>query len=137
MHIIDVSRLDPGEYRVEHIRGHAVYVVHKSKSVWNVFAMDTRDGKIQMPDLQWWRPSGYWCANFGPTTTNGKITSSSRFRCADSVTEMWSWYFTVWQWDMDGHWIQSAGVPTFDDLPSPPFEQKNDRIYVLRGLSRR
>ncbi len=134
MHIFDVSRLNPGEYRVERINGRVAYIVHKPDQTWRVFAFDERDGKVPMPDVHWWRRSGYSCADFGLTTTNGKVTATSRFRCADPIPEYWEWYFSVWQWDIDGHIVERAGSPVFEDLPRPQFEQRNDHIYILRGL---
>jgi hypothetical protein len=133
-HAIDITGLAKGNYRVSRIGSHVIYIVHKADDSWNAFSIPLRENKVEMPDIHWWRRSGSFCNDFSPTMTGGLIATNSRFRCADIVPENMEWWFSAWQWDIDGHWIPKPGSTPFDDMPRAKFELNGDRMYIRQPL---
>ena len=103
---MDLSQLQPGR---PEIRDHPLYGkmfgefswsvlvlkhAHGKVSVWDI---PTRDGKVAMPDIRWWRPF-YVCASF--VLSARAAGESVRFHCTDAeVPDFWR---GEWQWSESG-----------------------------------
>jgi hypothetical protein len=72
------------------------------------YSLPTRDGKVSMPDLNWWRDPIYMCDSFGPVLSQ-PATRLSTFECADSAVP--EWWKPRWRWSIQGQpLVDDAGI---------------------------
>ena len=81
-----------------------------SVSAWDI---PTKDGRVGMPDYEWWRPM-YPCSAFGPSIVDGSIDESSYIQCHDPETP--EWWARRWRWSLSGRAVQDG----MEDLPATP-----------------
>lgn len=114
---IDVSKMQAGESQLlDHplkgdlnggYRWSILLIKHQDGSL-NAWDVPSREGKIGMPDIHWWRPF-YACESFGVTrpVQGGRAVLT----CSDATLPSEYWR-AEWQWTPDG----KAQGQSVDDL---------------------
>lgn len=107
---IDISQLKPGQ---PELRKHPLHEDLHGGFTWSVLLLrhadgkisawdvPTNDGKVDMPDIHWWRPL-YACEKFELTAVSSDDTA--HFHCTDSEAPSDDWR-AAWQWNEFGEAI--------------------------------
>jgi len=77
---IDIATLRPGSFIEQELETSRVFVLRDFDSRIYVFTVPFWDGAYWLPQFDWSHPA-IACADFGPDTTEGKMTEGGAFRC--------------------------------------------------------
>jgi len=88
-----VSNLEPGSFLVRPFAEDPVtssLLQKKWRGEFRALTVPVEDGKVVMPDVHWWRSSGYTCTEFRPDIhENGRLLRDGAIRCHDPETLPW------------------------------------------------
>ena len=101
---IDISDLEPGEYRYHNSEGRgwlevSWLIIRNYSGEIYVYAVPRHKGKYFMPDITWFRWGGL-CDEFAPEVVNGKLKENGVSRCYDEGIGEWA--SGEWRWSLDG-----------------------------------
>jgi hypothetical protein len=76
-----------------------LYITHDESGSIRAFSVPLKEGKVAMPDREWYRAPIYLCADFGITPST-PVTVESIWACHDAESpEFWR---PRWRWGIDG-----------------------------------
>ncbi|MDH5179208.1 MAG: hypothetical protein OEZ39_00525 [Gammaproteobacteria bacterium] len=101
--------------------GSAWLIIKDRNSAFHVFTLPTDEGKVLLPDLQWFRFAGS-CAQFRPELEQGRLKPGGVIRCHDPQYTTDS----AWRWTYQGKSLVE-GTP---DLPKQRFGVEGDYLII-------
>jgi len=128
---LEVEPPSPGTYAQHDVGRARILLIREPGGILSVFLVPLTDGKVMLPDVQWWRPA-HRCSDFRPETTDGSINADSVFECHDP--EVRSWSGISWRWAIDGRHIRGSREVQVADLMPVKYEEKWGRIRIYRSV---
>lgn len=131
---VDVSLMQPGEIITYDRVGEGTnssgvrYLIYLDYAGdFRVFLVPLSSGKVNMPDLRWWR-WGHLCEDFGPEIQDSKVVEGSIFRCR-SPHNGGEWFDNEWRWSLDG---TNLGEQT-DDMQLVDYSLEGRHLILHKG----
>jgi hypothetical protein len=126
---LKINALGPGEYAYFDAGSNGRWsenhflVIRQLDGAFDVFVLQTREGKFLMPDFHWWSSSGT-CAQLSLPLPAGRLAPNGEIRCLDESPDGGN--NDSWRWTYKGKNVKKF----FSDFYSPQFVVEDGEIVV-------